>query len=107
MLRLLRRTITYPRELRAARGPCRGSSLSETDAPYLTPVPVGAAANASYVVARHTVRFIADQWGRQRGPACDTPGEHPGRSRHLVRFLSCDERGLSGFARPFCAFSDW
>ena len=44
--------------------------LVETDAPYLTPVPVRGRPNASYLVA-HTVRFIAEQRGDDLAALCD------------------------------------
>jgi TatD DNase family protein len=43
--------------------------LVETDAPYLTPVPHRGKPNASYLMP-HTVRFLADQRGREEGEFC-------------------------------------
>ena len=46
----------------AARVTPRDRILAETDAPYLTPVPVRGRPNASYLLP-HTVRFLADLRG--------------------------------------------
>ncbi len=43
--------------------------LVETDAPYLTPVPVRGRPNAPYLVP-HTIRFIAQQLGRDEAELC-------------------------------------
>ena len=43
--------------------------LVETDAPYLTPVPLRGRPNASYVLP-HTVRFLADRLGLELAELC-------------------------------------
>ena len=43
--------------------------LVETDAPYLTPVPMRGKPNASYLMP-HTVRFMADRRGRDEAELC-------------------------------------
>jgi TatD DNase family protein len=44
--------------------------LTETDAPYLTPVPLRGRPNASYLVP-HTVRFLAATLGRDLSSVCE------------------------------------
>lgn len=44
--------------------------LVETDAPFLTPVPVRGRKNAPYLLP-HTVRFVADQLGQDLAEFCD------------------------------------
>lgn len=65
--------VTYPKndELRAAlRELPFELVLVETDAPYLAPVPRRGRPNASYLMA-HTVRFIAEELGRDLADTCD------------------------------------
>jgi TatD DNase family protein len=47
-----------------------GRLLVETDAPYLTPVPVRGRPNASYLIP-YTVRFMAEQRGDDLAQLCD------------------------------------
>ena len=54
----------------AARITPRDRILAETDAPYLTPVPVRGRPNASYLLP-HTVAFLADLRGEPLAELCE------------------------------------